>query len=52
MPLMPYREWQRMAVQLRHLAQLRRRVVALEHALDDARKLDPRKASATGEGSR
>ena len=36
MPLQPYREWQKTAAQLRHLAQLRERVAALERALGDA----------------
>jgi UDP-3-O-[3-hydroxymyristoyl] glucosamine N-acyltransferase len=36
MPLQPYREWQKTAAQLRNLARLRDRVVALERALHDA----------------
>ena len=51
LPAQPHREWQKNAVQLRHLAQLRRRVAALEHALaragGDAAGLDPHKESAS-----
>jgi UDP-3-O-[3-hydroxymyristoyl] glucosamine N-acyltransferase len=45
MPLLPYREWQKTAAQLRHLARLRERVAALEQAL---RQMD----HTTGEGAR
>jgi UDP-3-O-[3-hydroxymyristoyl] glucosamine N-acyltransferase len=35
-PLQPYREWQKTAAQLRQLARLRDRVLALEQALRSA----------------
>jgi len=39
-PMLPYRDWQRMAVELRHLRELSRRVRALERAARDESSSD------------
>jgi len=49
-PIMPYRDWQKVAAQLRQLARLRRRIAALERALKHAAGDDA--AGAIEEGSR
>ncbi|HEY1328815.1 MAG TPA: UDP-3-O-(3-hydroxymyristoyl)glucosamine N-acyltransferase [Casimicrobiaceae bacterium] len=52
MPLQPYREWQKTAAQLRNLARLRERVIALEQALRRAQAGDGKADRTTEEDAR